>query len=179
MRTTHHLIAGMFLILFTSICFGQTGPSGPQAVAKQDPNRIVATAGGKQITAQQAWGMINTVAPPARSQWIGKLPKLVEQLYLQRRIADEAKLQHLDKQSPWKEQIIKGGMMAHNYTNNANDPNSPPAVQDQINNAIQKILWNAYLGQAQTKEERATLLKNEREKYVLHVQDADFFKDGK
>ena len=68
MRTTRRLIARTFLILFTSICFGQTGPTGPQAVAKQDPNRVVATAGGKQITAQQAWGMISTVAPPARIQ---------------------------------------------------------------------------------------------------------------
>jgi|SRR5271156_4037871 hypothetical protein len=124
MRTTRRLIARTFLILFTSICFGQTGPTGPQAVAKQDPNRIVATAGGKQITAQQAWGMINTVAPPARIQWAGKLPKLVKQLYLQRRIADEAKLQHLDQQSPWKEQIIKARMSAQNYTNYANDPNN-------------------------------------------------------
>ena len=70
-------------------------------------------------------------------------------------------------------------MSAQNYTNYANDPNVPPAMQAQINNAIQKILWNAYLGQAQTREERATLLRNEREKYVLHVHDADFFKDGK
>ncbi len=95
MRRTHQLIAGILLVLFVSICFGQTGPKGPQAVAKQDPNRIVASVDGKPITAQQAWGMINMVPPPARIQWAGKLPKLVEQLYLQRRIADEAKLLHL------------------------------------------------------------------------------------
>ena len=176
MRGRYQLNAGIFLLLFASICFGQRSPEGPQAVAKQEPNRIVATVDGKQITALQAWGMINMVPPPTRSQWAGKLPKLLEQLYLQRTIADEAKRLHLDQQPPWKEQIVKARMSAQNFTNYANDPNVPPAVQVQITNTIQRILWNAYFGRTQTKEERAALLKKEREKYALQVKDADFFK---
>ncbi len=69
MRRTHQLIAGILLVFFVSICFGQTGPKGPQAVAKQDPNRIVASVDGKQITAQQAWGMINMASGTNPMGW--------------------------------------------------------------------------------------------------------------
>jgi hypothetical protein len=41
-------------------------PKGPKDAAEQDPNFIVAMIDGKQMTARQAWNMIQKVSPAAR-----------------------------------------------------------------------------------------------------------------
>src|SRR6266487_3462766 len=69
---------------------GQLKSRGPEAVAQQDPKRVVATIDGKQITAQQALDMIKPVRPEDRKRFEGNLSTLVQQLYMQREFADEA-----------------------------------------------------------------------------------------
>ena len=64
-------------------------------------------------------------------------------------------------------------------TNYPGDPNVPPAVAAQWNSARTRILWNAYFGQAPTKEERQVLLKQEQDTYKIQVQDPDFFDGAK
>jgi hypothetical protein len=51
----------------------------------------------------------------------------------------------------------------------------PPGPVAAWHSARDKILWNAYFGQAPTKEEREALLAQEREKYKIEVRDPDFF----
>src|SRR2546423_5657964 len=69
---------------------GQLKVRGPEAVAQQDPKRVVATIDGKQITAQQALDMIKPVRPEDRKRFEANLSTLVQQLYMQREFADEA-----------------------------------------------------------------------------------------
>ena len=159
---------------------GETKPIGPEAVARHEPNRVVAMIDGKQITAQQAMGMLKFVAPAVRREREGQLPKLVQQLYMQSQVALEAVKLHLDRKSPWKEQLQRAHMViTQGATNYPGDPNVPPAVAAQWNSARTRILWNAYFGQAPTKEERQVLLKQEQDTYKIQVQDPDFFDGAK
>jgi len=98
---------------------GQLKPRGPEAVAQQDPKRIVAMIDGKQITAQQALDMIKPVRPEDRKRFEGNLSMLVQQLYMQREFADEAAKLNLDQQSPWKEQLqmARANILAQAYLN--------------------------------------------------------------
>src|SRR5947207_13261744 len=57
---------------------GQLKARGPEAVAQQDPKRIVATIEGKQISAQQALDMIKPVRPEDRKRFEGNLSVLVQ-----------------------------------------------------------------------------------------------------
>src|SRR5919109_322921 len=97
--------SSLFLLLFscTPLAWSQTAPPsapsqkpqtpasstspgppkarGPEAVAQQDPKRVVATIDGKQITAQQALDMIKPVRAEDRKRFEGNLSTLVQQLY--------------------------------------------------------------------------------------------------
>jgi peptidyl-prolyl cis-trans isomerase C len=98
---------------------GQLRTRGPEAVAQQDPKRVVATIAGKQITAQQALDMIKPVRAEDRKRFESNLPNLVQQLYMQREFADEAAKMSLDEQSPWKEQLqmARANILAQAYLN--------------------------------------------------------------
>ena len=104
---------------------------GPEAVAAQDPNRVVATINGKQITAQQAVGMIKQI-PEDQRRSIPSLATLVERVYMFDQFADQAEKLKLDQQSPWKEQIdlSRKQVLAQAYMNQmGTNDNSPAAKQ--------------------------------------------------
>lgn len=74
-------------------------------MAQQDPNRIVATIGGKQITAKEAADLLKPLGAEDRKRLESNLSGVVQQLYMTQQIADEASKLKLDQQSPWKEQL--------------------------------------------------------------------------
>ncbi len=84
---------------------GQLRVRGPEAVAQQEPNRVVATIGGKQITARQASDMLKSVPAADRKKLESNLPVVLQQLYMAQQIAGEATKMGLDQQEPWKEQL--------------------------------------------------------------------------
>jgi hypothetical protein len=92
-------------------------PHGPEAVASADPNRIVATVGGTQITAKQALDMLKPFPPEQRKQYESNLPNVIQQIYMRVQLADLATKQNLDQQSPWKDQIAlsKENVLAQAY----------------------------------------------------------------
>lgn len=77
---------------------------GPEAVASKDPNRIVGTINGKQITAKQAADLLKLI-PESQRKSAPSLQMLFERLYLVNDLAQEAQKQGLDQQSPVKEQL--------------------------------------------------------------------------
>ena len=83
-------------------------PRGPEAVAEQTPDKVVATIGGKQITAKQAADLLKPLGPEDRRRLESNLPNLVQQIYAQTQIAKEAEGMKLGEQSPWKEQLEIG-----------------------------------------------------------------------
>jgi hypothetical protein len=84
---------------------GQLKVRGPEAVAQQEPNRVVATVGGKPLTAKQAWDMLRPLRPEDRKRFESNLPSLLQQLYMENQVADEATKMNLDQQEPWKDQL--------------------------------------------------------------------------
>ena len=77
---------------------------GPEAIAEKDPNKVVATANGKQITAKQAYDLLKLL-PEEQRRSAANLQALLEKLYTVKDLSDEAVKQNLDKQSPVREQI--------------------------------------------------------------------------
>jgi peptidyl-prolyl cis-trans isomerase C len=92
---------------------------GPEAVAKQDPNRVVATIEGKPLTAKQAVDLLKPLSPEDRKRFESNLPALVQQAYMREQLAQEGAKLSLDQQSPWKEQIenARTGILAQAYLN--------------------------------------------------------------
>lgn len=82
----------------------QLKPRGPEAIAQQDPKRVVATIDGKQITAEQAVNLLKIV-PPDQKRAVPSLQTLVEKVYMIQQFADQAAKLNLDQQEPWKDQI--------------------------------------------------------------------------
>jgi parvulin-like peptidyl-prolyl isomerase len=78
---------------------------GPEAVARQDPNRIVATIDGKQITAKRAADMLQAIPPEQLKRYQSNLSSVVQQIYMSQQLAEQATKMNLDQQSPWKEQL--------------------------------------------------------------------------
>lgn len=151
-------------------------PKGPENVARDDPNRIVAVFDGKDMTAQQAWNMLKKVQPAVRNSYQGGLTALLERVYLQNAIADEAVKLHLDKQEPWKSKLAKTKMNDLQHVQNyAGDPNIPPEVMAHWIDDQQHILYNAYLSQGATQADKDALLAKAKAKYKITVKDPDFF----
>jgi parvulin-like peptidyl-prolyl isomerase len=90
---------------------------GPEAVAALEPNRVVATIDGKQITAKQAADMLKPYTPEQRKQLESNLSNFVQQTYTREQLADAAKKLNLDQQSPLREQIevARDNMLAQAY----------------------------------------------------------------
>ena len=78
---------------------------GPEAVAAQEPNRIVATIAGKPITAKEAADLLKPLSVEDRKRFESNLSGVVQQLYMTQQISEEASKMKLDQQSPWKEQL--------------------------------------------------------------------------
>jgi len=96
---------------------GQPKARGPEAVAALEPNRVVATIDGKQITAKQAVEMLKPYTPEQRKQLESNLPNFVQQTYTREQLAEAAKKLSLDQQSPLREQIAvaRDNMLAQAY----------------------------------------------------------------
>ena len=84
---------------------GQLRTRGPEAIAQQDPNRVVATIGGKPVTAKQAVDLLKPLRPEDRKRYESNLAALLQQIYMENELAGEAAKMNLDQQSPWKEQL--------------------------------------------------------------------------
>jgi len=106
-----------FLLFFASLAWSQTAPApaspppalaarGPEAVAASDPTKVVAVVDGKQITAKQALDLLKALTPEERKQREGKLADLLQQLYTQQQLAEQASKMNLDQQAPWKDRLI-------------------------------------------------------------------------
>ncbi len=155
-------------------------PVGAQAVAGLDPYRIVAVIDDKQLIADQAWKWVQLVPPGQRNAYHGRLPDLLQQLYIQKAVAAEALRMHLDMVDPWKSRLHKlGHDTAHaiaGVTNYPGDPNIPPQLLAQSSDARNHILWDAYFAQSGSGDVQA-LQQQLRARYQIRVIDPDFFGD--
>lgn len=155
-------------------------PKGPVDVARDDPNRVVAVIDGKEITAQQGWNIIQKVPPPTRNSYKGGLSALLERVYLQNAVADEAIKLKLDRQQPWKDKLAHAKQVdLQVHQNYPGDPNIPPEVWAKWINDQQHILWNAYFSQGPTTADNAALLQKKKDQYRINVKDPDFFGGGR
>jgi parvulin-like peptidyl-prolyl isomerase len=107
-------------------------PHGPEKVAAQDPNRIVATIDGQKITAKQAADLLKPFPPEQRKQLDANLSNAVQQIYTQHQFADEARKLKLEDQSPWKEQLelTREGVLARAYISHLQDTTKNQPVED-------------------------------------------------
>jgi hypothetical protein len=107
-------------------------PHGPDAIAAQDPDRVVATVNGKKITAKQVVDMLKPFPPDQRKQIDANLTKAVEQIYTQRELAESARQLNLEKQSPWKEQLelSQQNVLARAYIGHLADAEDPHQYYD-------------------------------------------------
>ncbi len=78
---------------------------GPEAVAQQDPTRVVAVIDGKSITAKEADNYLKAIPPDQLKRYETNLPAVVQQIYMSQQLAQQAAKMGLDQQSPWKEQL--------------------------------------------------------------------------
>ncbi len=105
---------------------------GPDAVAAQDPNRVVATINGQKVTAKQVDDMLKAFPPEQRKQIDANLTKAVEQIYMQEQLADAAEKLKLEQQSPWKEQLElnRRGILARAYVAHLSDAAGKDSAED-------------------------------------------------
>jgi hypothetical protein len=78
---------------------------GPENVAQQDPNRVVAVIDGKQLTAKQALDLIKPFPQEQRKQLEANLPLGLQRVYMQQQFAQQAEKMSLETQSPFKEEL--------------------------------------------------------------------------
>jgi len=107
-------------------------PHGPEAVAAQDPNRIVATINGQKVTAKQVNDMLKAFPPEQRKQIDAQLTTALQQIYMQAQLADEAEKLKLEKDSPWKEQLElnRRSILARAYVAHLSDAAAKEAAED-------------------------------------------------
>jgi len=105
---------------------------GPEAVAKQEPNRVVATINGKQITAKQAADLLKAIPPEQLKQYESNLASVIQQIYTSQQLAQQAVKLNLDQQSPYKEQIElnRDSILARAYLNKVASTTSVTGAPD-------------------------------------------------
>jgi parvulin-like peptidyl-prolyl isomerase len=102
---------------------------GPEAVAEQDPKRVIAVIGDTPVTAAEAAELMKAVRPEDRKKFAGRYDKLLQELYMQQQFAKLADEAHLDQQEPWKQQlkIARENVMTQAYiTMISNQPGNAP-----------------------------------------------------
>ena len=106
---------------------------GPEAVAQQDPNRIVATIDGKQITAKEAAHLLQMVPADQRKRYENQLPNVLQQLYMSEQVATLATKMNLDQQSPWKDelQLTRDQILTRAYLNKMASTSAGPTEDPQ------------------------------------------------
>ncbi len=114
---------------------------GPEAVAQQDPNRVVATVDGKSITAKEAAGLLKAIPADQLKRYESNLPAVLQQIVMSQQLADEAVKEGLDQQSPWKEQLLlsRNNVLTQAYLAKKSNSttNTPGADPEQYYNAHQ------------------------------------------
>lgn len=105
-------------------------PRGPEAVAKEEPNKVVATINGKPITAKEAADVINSLPAADRQRYENNLPRLVEQIFMEDQIAALASKENLEQKAPYKQQLqlSRDNILTQAYLNNLV---SSPAAAEQ------------------------------------------------
>ena len=109
-------------------------PRGPDAVAAQDPSRVVAIIDGKKLTAKEADEMLKPFPPEQRKQYEANLPKFIQQIYTRQRLAENAQKLNLEQESPWKERLTlaREDVLAQAYVAHVTDAaNKAPADDPQ------------------------------------------------
>jgi PPIC-type PPIASE domain len=98
-------------------------PHGPEAIAAQDPNRVIATIDGQKITAKQAVELLKPFPPEQRRQLDSNLSTAIQQIYTQQKLAEAARKMNLEQQSPWKErlELAREGLLANAYITHMTD----------------------------------------------------------
>jgi peptidyl-prolyl cis-trans isomerase C len=107
-------------------------PRGPEAVAAQDPNRVVATINGQKITAKQAVDMLRPFPPDQRKQIDSNLTNAVQQIYTQHQLAEAAQKLNLEQQASIKEQLdlARQGVLARAYVTHLSETAGKDPVED-------------------------------------------------
>ncbi len=80
---------------------------------------MVATIGGKQITAREALDLLKPLPPQQRRRFENNLSALIQQIYMEDQLAQEAAKMNLDQESPWKEQLqmARANILTQAYLN--------------------------------------------------------------
>jgi hypothetical protein len=156
---------------------------GPRAVGGSDGFRVVAMAEGKQILAAIALKMLLGQSPRMLKAYGPNSLNQFQQCYLHWSVANEAMNMMLGVQEPWKSQLADAGipeltpskirenigLEGSMYANWGNDV--------LLEDARQRILWEAYFSRAKTEAEKQALFQRVEQKYKVTIVDPDFFKD--
>lgn len=157
-------------------------PVGPGPIAGLDPYRIVAIIDGKPLVAGFAWRLATSVPPPERRAYDSRLAELVQKVYSELAVGNEAVKLGIVLQEPWRTKLRRLGFdEQHDFgaaTDYPGSPNVPLSLLGQYNDIFHHILYDAYLSQAATDAERQALLRRIDRKYKIKVIDRDFFNDG-
>ncbi len=151
-------------------------PEGPEAVGTQNASRVVAVIDGKQLDAERALNMIRRADQQTRERYALRLPELLQRMYMREQIAREAVELHLDKQSPWKEQLAEAHRALEQFRPGPGGDTLFRQLQTNWQNNRLHILWVAFFNQADTQDERKALVNRKNEQYKIQVLDDSFFK---
>lgn len=93
---------------------------------------MVATIGGKPLTARQALNLLKPIAPQQRARYQSNLEGLVQHIYMDDQLAGEASKMNLDKESPWKEQLelTRSEILAQAYLSKVANTTTGAATED-------------------------------------------------
>jgi peptidyl-prolyl cis-trans isomerase C len=99
-------------VLFVGLLCGQqppptVAPAAPAAkpAVEVKPDTVVATVGGKPVTAGEVDRMVNAMPPPIQAAIKAQPDKYLQQLFVLRYMQEQAEKEGLDKKSPWKESL--------------------------------------------------------------------------
>lgn len=107
---------------------------GSDAVAEADPNRVVAVIHGDKITAAQAQKLLKRVPPEqaAKMTTPEQKEKMLENVYLATKLAEEGEKLKLAETSPWREQLdnYRISILANAYVQHLSQENYSPTDAD-------------------------------------------------
>jgi len=162
-------------------------PTGPVQVATVDGYRVVAMAEGKQIIAAVAMKMLKAQSARMLKDYGPDPWNQFQQVYLHWSVANEAMGMMLGIQEPWKSQLAAAGLrnvtpQVFRHSNGmwlnpfAESNGNVDADTVKLEDARERILWEAYFSSAKTDAEKQEMLRLGEEKYRVTLVDADFFK---
>jgi hypothetical protein len=165
-------------------------PLGPIAVTRLDGFRVVASAQGVQIVAALAVGAFAGLPANTVKAYGPNLADAYQKIYLHWSVANDAMNMMLGLQEPWKSQLAAEGLQNvttsnlrfNLYQSGVMSPSdqdksglSNPAENQKLEEARERILWNAYFSSAKTDAEKNEMLQKVQEKYKVTIIDPDFF----